>query len=45
MIFKSREKARTFNRQSNNNQIKINSGINSINKIKSNQITYNNVMK
>ena len=45
MIFKSREKARTFNRQSNNNQIKINSGVNSINKIKSNQITYNNVMK
>ena len=45
MIFKNREKARTFKRQSNNNQIKITSGIKSINKIKSNLITYNNILK
>ena len=45
MIFKNREKARTFNRQSNNSQTRLSSGINSINKIKSNQIIYNNVMK
>ena len=45
MIFKSREKARTFNRQPSTNQIKEISGINSINKIKSNQITYNNIMR
>ena len=46
MIFKNREKARTFNRPPNNNsQIEIGSGINSINKIKNNQITYNNIIK
>ena len=45
MIFKNREKARTFNRQSNTNQMKLGTGINSISKIKSNQITFNNIMK
>ena len=45
IIFKNRDKARTFNRQSNNNQIKISSGVNSMNQIKSNQITFNNAMK
>ena len=45
MIFKSREKARTFNRQSNTSQMKSSSGINSINKIKSNQISFNNIIK
>ena len=48
LIFKGREKARTFNRQPSTNQIKEISGINSINninKIKSNQITYNNIMR
>ena len=45
MIFKNKEKARTFNRQPSTNQIKEVPEINSINKIKSNQITYNNVMK
>ena len=45
MIFKNKEKARTFNRQSNNSQTRLSSGINSINKIKSNQIIYNNVIK
>ena len=44
MIFKNKEKARTFNRQSNTN-INTNSGLNNINKIKSNQITYNNIMR
>ena len=45
MIFKNKEKARTFNRQSNTNQMKLGTGINSISKIKSNQITFNNIMK
>ena len=48
LIFKSKEKARTFNRQPSTNQIKETSGLNSINninKIKSNQITYNNIMR
>ena len=49
LIFKNKEKARTFNRQpSTNNQIKENSElntINNINKIKINQITYNNIMR
>ena len=48
LIFKNKEKARTFNRQPSTNQIKETSGLNSINninKIKSNQITYNNILR
>ena len=49
LIFKNKEKARTFNRQpSTNNQIKENSELNTINNInkrKINQITYNNIMR
>ena len=44
IIFKNKEKARTFNRQSNTN-INTNSGLSNISKIKSNHITYNNIMR
>ena len=45
MIFKNREKARTFNRLTTNNQIDISSGINNISKIKNNQVSFNNIIR